>query len=87
MTRSANASTRPIVFKFSNYRKRQEVLKAKRKLKGLNISLSEKLTLERYELYQAAIKKFGRGEVWTIEGRVTMKGVSGYVALNSLKDL
>ena len=81
-TRSAKASTCPIIFKFSNYPKRQEVFKAKRKLKGLNIYLSENLPLKRYELYQASIKKFGRGEVWTIKGRVAMKGVSGYVTLN-----
>ena len=46
-TRSAKGSSRPIIFKFSNYRKRQEVFKAKRKLKGLNLSLSENLTLKR----------------------------------------
>ena len=85
--RSNKTSNRPIIVRFTNYSTRRMVFKAKRNLKGKNISLSENLTQSRYNLYLSAINKFGRGKVWTNEGRITTKVNDRYVTINSVKDL
>ena len=63
--RSNKKNPRPIIIRFTSWRKRQEVFKAKRSLKGQRISISENLTKHRYGIYQEAIKKYGLGKVWT----------------------
>ena len=85
--RSNKTSNRPIIVRFTNYSTRRMVFKAKRNLKGKNISLSENLTQSRYNLYLSAINKFGKGKVWTNEGRITTKVNDRYVTINSVKDL
>ena len=64
-----NAS-RPIIVRFTFYKKRPEVYKSKRNLKGQGIVISENLTQNRYKIHQAAIAKFDRKTVWTSDGRV-----------------
>ena len=85
--RSARKNPRPINIKFTNFRKRKEVFKAKRNLKGEGISISENLTKSRYDHYKAALTKFGRGNVWTMEGRVTTKIENTYFTINRMVDL
>lgn len=85
-TRSTKSNNRPIIFRFLSYRKRNEVFKAKKVLKG-EVSLSENLTKMRMELYKAAMDKYGKGKVWTTEGRILTKIDDQYVTINSLKDL
>ena len=86
-TRSNQNKSRPIIVKFVNFRKRKLVFKNKSSLKGENVSISENLTKTRYELYQASMKKYGRGNVWTMEGRVTTKVEGEYVVINCMDDL
>ena len=45
----------------------------KRNLKVKKVSISENLTKRRYEIYIAAMNKYGLGKVWTNEGRITTK--------------
>ena len=78
---------RPIIVRFSNYRMRQKVFSEKRKLKGTTTFISENLTKKRYVLYQSAINKFGKGKVWSSEGRITTKVNDRYMIINSVKDL
>ena len=85
--RNTKANIRPIIFKFMSNRKRQEVFKAKRNLKGKHVSIPENLTRARCELYRAAINKFSNGHVWTSEGRITTKQNNEYIIINNLKDL
>ena len=87
MLRSTQERPRPIIFRFSSFRKRMEVFKNKRNLKGKSISLSENLTKDRYILYQKAIQRIGKGKVWTSEGRVTTKLGNKYLTINALKDI
>ena len=61
--------------------------KEKRNLKGTNISRAENLTHTRYELYKSAISKFGKGKVWTSDGRITTKVNDQYVIIKSAEDL
>ena len=85
--RSNKMYTRPIIVRFTNYRTRRNVFKQKSNLKGLNISISENLTHTRYELYKSAISKFGKGKVWTSDGRITTKVNDQYVIIKSAEDL
>ena len=85
--RSSKMFYRPIIVRFSNYRMRQKVFSEKRKLKGTTTSISENLTKKRYVLYQSAINKFGKGKVWSSEGRITTKVNDRYMIINSVKDL
>lgn len=69
-TRNNKEKTRPIIVKFVSYRERSNVFYNKRKLKGEPISISESLTPTRYKLYQKCMTTFGKGNVWTIDGRI-----------------
>ena len=86
-TRNSKATPRLIIFRFSNFRKRQLVFKTKRNLKGKDISLSESLTRARYELLKASIEKYGKGKGWTNEGRVATKVGDNFVTIRSKNDL
>ena len=77
----------PIIVRFSNYQTRQKVFSEKRKIKGKTTSISDNLTKKRYVLYQSAINKFGKGKVWSSEGRITTKVNDRYMIINSVKDL
>ena len=48
-TRSPEVNPRPIIFKFANFRKRQDVFYSKRKLKGKNIRKSYTITIQTFE--------------------------------------
>ena len=85
--RSNKMFYRPIIVRFSNYRTRQKVFSEKRKLKGKSTSISENLTKKRYELYKSAMNKFGKGKVWSSDGRIMTKVNDRYLIINSVKDL
>ena len=79
--RSVRINPRPIILRFNSFRKSQEVFKAKRALKGKQISLSENLTNHCYKIYKAAVIKYGRDQVWTNESNDNL------LVINSLDDL
>ena len=85
--RSAQNRPRPIIFRFSSYRKRDEVFRNKRALKGQGISISENLTKGRYLLYQEAIRKLGLGKVWSKEGRIMTKHSDRFIVLTNSMDI
>ena len=78
---------RPIIVKFTHYKKRKEVFSAKKNLKGQGIVISENLTVHRYKIYQAAISKFDRKTVWSSDGRIFAKINGNIVVISSLEDL
>ena len=78
---------RPIIVRFLNWRKRNEVFRAKSKLKGLGLAITESLTKYRYELLQKATDNYGKGNVWTIDGRVTTKINGTYMVIKNESDM
>ena len=67
---------RPIIVKFCNYHDRESMYRAKRKLKGTKITITEHLTRRRYNLFKLAKEAFGVRNVWTLDGKIfTNKGV------------
>lgn len=64
---------RPIIVKFVSYRKRSEVFRNKKHLKGSGVTVREDLTKTRYRLLQDAIGKYGVKNVWTVDGTVIAK--------------
>ena len=67
---------RPIMVKFCNYHDRERVYRAKRKIKGTKITITEHLTRSRYKLLKLAKEAFGVRNVWTLDGKIfTNKGV------------
>ena len=49
--------------------------------------ITENLTKKRYILLKKSIEKFGKGNVWTYDGRVTTKINNEYVVINNEDDL
>lgn len=64
---------RPIIVKFISYRKRSEVFRSKKNLKGTGITIREDLTRNRHNLLRDAITKFGVTNVWTQDGVIIAK--------------
>ena len=85
--RSARPNIRPIIVKFTNYRKRQDVFKSKRSLKGTNLVITENLTHRRYSLLKASITKLGQGKVWPYDGRILTKVNNQIIPTNTLEHL
>lgn len=61
---------RPIIVKFTSYRKRSEVFRSKRRLRSTGVVIHEDLTKARYHLLREAITKYGLNNVWTQDGVV-----------------
>ena len=83
MLLSSQPRCRPIIARFTSFRKRNEIFKKKKVLKGKKISITESLTSVRYKLYQDAITKLGRANVWTNEGRLITKLGDEYITITS----
>lgn len=64
---------RAVIVKFCSYRDRQLVFLRKKQLKGTSFVITEDLTVQRLLLKRKAIEKFGSRNVWTTDGRVTIK--------------
>ena len=86
-TRNSKTSPRPIIFKLASFRKRMEIFHAKKGLKGKKITITENLTVERYKLLKSVIDKVGRGNAWTIEGRVLCKWKNNIVHISKQDDV
>lgn len=63
-------NVRPVIVKFSSYRMRELVLRARRSLKGSKIFVHEDLTKYRHDLLMRAARIFGKGKVWSRDGRI-----------------
>lgn len=66
-------STRPIIVKFLNYKKRSDVFRNKKNLKSTKIVVKEDLTYNRSLLLRSCAEKFGFRHVWTSDGRIFVK--------------
>ena len=86
-TRSSKPRCRPIIVRYTNYDTRLKVLKNKKLLKGTNTLITESLTSYRYDLFKKAEIKYGKKQVWTVEGKVMTKIDDRYTTINSLEDL
>lgn len=64
---------RPVIVKFVSYRKRNELFRSKKNLRGTGIVIREDLTKKRHALLQEAITKFGLKNVWTQDGAIIVK--------------
>ena len=78
---------RAIIFRFRDFRARPSLFYNKKMLKGTGISITENLTKKRYTLYKHAVAKYGLGEIWTIERRVTTKIDNKIFVIKSDDDL
>jgi hypothetical protein len=75
--RASEGRPRAIIVKFVSYRKRAEVFRAKRSLRGSKITMREDLTSSRLKLLKIAIEKFGLKQVWTADGKVVVLAKDG----------
>ena len=65
-----NGKPRTIIACFTLNNKRNEVLKARKLLKGTMFAVYEDLTIKRYELLGLAKKKYGNSNAWSSGGNV-----------------
>ena len=63
--------SRPIIIKFASYRKRQEVFRHKKKLKGSGLVIAENLMKKRQFLFNRVKEIVGFRNCWTNDGRIT----------------
>ncbi|KAJ8957756.1 hypothetical protein NQ317_007809 [Molorchus minor] len=61
---------RTILVQFVTNIKRNEVFLAKKHLKNSNISVFEDLTKQRFNLLQAAKRKYGKNKAWSSGGKI-----------------
>lgn len=71
--RKDSGKPRPIIIKFVSYRKRSEMFRNKRQLKGSGITIREDLTKQRHILLKECIEKYGLPNVWTMDGVIIVK--------------
>ena len=71
--RSQVDKPRPIMIKFSSYRKSSEVFRNKRQLKASGITIRYDLIKVRYNILSDAIAKYGATNVWTQDGFIIVK--------------
>ena len=71
--RRSDGRARPIIIKFSCYNVRASVYAAKRKLKGSNLLITESLTRQRVRALSDAKLKYGKENVWTMDGEILTK--------------
>ena len=50
------------------------------------MTITENLTRLRYDLYKRALQKFGKGNVWTMEGRIMYKIGEGKHSFSTLDE-
>lgn len=80
--RKIEGRERPIIVKFTSYRKRAEVFRAKRLLINTKITVREDLTKKRVELLRKCIDKFGLKNVWTQDGTIIVKDKNYKIRIN-----
>ena len=66
----SNSRPKPIIVKFTSYRVRSSVIRARRKLKGTGMGIDEALTATNQSLLSAAKKHEKVRDAWTADGRV-----------------
>lgn len=64
---------RPVIVKFVSYRKRCEMFRNKRLLKGSNVTIREDLTKKRHDMLRQCITKYGLKNVWTLDGAIFVR--------------
>ena len=64
---------RPIIVKFTSYRRRQQVFSAKKNLKGKHVGISENLTKIRQKIFNLARDVVGYKDVWSQDGKIFAK--------------
>ena len=78
---------RAIIFRFISMRKRMEVFRSKKNLKGTNVVITENLTSDALPALLKAKTKFGEKNVWTSEGKVFTKFDDKLMLISSEADL
>ena len=64
---------RPIIVKFTSYRRRQQVFSANKNLKGKHVGISENLTKIRQKIFNLARDVVGYKNVWSQDGKIFAK--------------
>ena len=75
---------RPIIVRFNSMRKRMEVFKNKKNLRGKQFVITESLTAIRMKLLMKAKEVYGVRNVWTSEGKVLVKKDGNITLFSSL---
>lgn len=65
-----SSKPRAIIIKFTSYKYRKLLYDNKSKLKGTGMFIHEDLTKRRMDLLRLSIQKFGRTQVWTLDGKI-----------------
>ena len=85
--KTRSTKPRPLIFRLVTMRKRMEVFRNKKNLKGKQIAITESLTTMKYKLLLKANDKFGMNNVWTSEGRIFTKKDHKLILISSEADL
>ena len=86
-TRATKTVPRAIIFRLATTRKRREIFVNKKKLKNTGITITENLTRIRYDIYKKALTKFGKGFVWTNQGKIVVNANNAKHTITTLDEL
>lgn len=78
---------RPVIVKFTSYRKRSEVFRSKKLLKNTGVTIREDLSQIRYKLLQQCISKYGLVNVWTIDGIIMVNTGQNKIRVTCEEDI
>ncbi|KAJ8885816.1 hypothetical protein PR048_012021 [Dryococelus australis] len=78
---------RPIIVKFTSYRRRNEVFRAKCFLAKSGVTIHENLKKECLALLNADIAKYGLHNVWTTDGRIVVKSCACHFEISRSEEL
>lgn len=68
-----NERPRAVLVTFLRLEMKQDVIRARKKLKGSNVVIVEDLTHDKHEVYKEAVRVLGHRKVWTLGGCVYTK--------------
>ncbi|WP_419624099.1 hypothetical protein [Thiolapillus sp.] len=74
---TSSTNPRPILVRFFDRKKRDEILSNRRRLKGKGVVIGEDMTPATYKIYRDASKHSARANVWTSNGTVIAKLKNG----------
>lgn len=78
---------RAVIVKFISYKTRKMVWSRKKNLRGKKYLITESLSASRLELYKQARKVFGDKEVWTVDGRITLRIGRDFFTIRTNEDM
>lgn len=85
--KKTTAGQRAVFLKFREYRYKEEIMSARKLLRGTNVIICDDLTKERHAILKEAVFKLGKKNVWCIGGKIHFKKGNTKYVINNRDDI